>query len=85
MLYGLFVDFILEDKSRFNIETYDLAKTAHGENAFYGEELEKFISNLDPHAVALGFQSSARFDNKVLEDIYSEFKNSTQISSSVFS
>ena len=70
MLYGLYVDHILEDKNRFAFQTYNLTKTVHGDEAIYDEELEKFVSEYDDDVIAFGFQSSARFDNKILRAIY---------------
>ncbi|MDE2446303.1 MAG: hypothetical protein KGO94_08995, partial [Alphaproteobacteria bacterium] len=57
-LYGLFVDYVLADKNRFAHENYYLTKTVHGDHAIHGAELEEFVSNIEGHAVALGFQSS---------------------------
>lgn len=84
MLYGLYVDFILEEKQRFVVETYDLAKTVQSEKAFYGAELENFIKDIDDHVVALGFQSSAQFDNDTLRGIYNRFASAKKTSHHVF-
>jgi Family of unknown function (DUF6492) len=72
-LYGFFVDYILADKNRFTRETYLLTKTVHGDHAIHGAELDEFVSGLEDHAVAFGFQSSARFDNTVLRSIYDQY------------
>jgi Family of unknown function (DUF6492) len=72
-LYGLFVDYIKKDDQSYVLENCNLAKTLHGDYAIYDEELEAFVNNLEPYHIALGFQSSARFDNKVLRKQYEKF------------
>lgn len=72
-LYGLFVDYIKKDDQSYVAENFNYAKTLHGDYAIYDDELEAFVNDLQPHHVALGFQSSARFDNKVLRKQYEKF------------
>ncbi len=72
-LYGLFVDYIKKDDQTYVTDNFNLAKTVHGDYAIYDDELEAFVKDLQPHHVALGFQSSARFDNKVLRKQYEKF------------
>ena len=72
-LYGLFVDYVKKDDESYVTEHFNFAKTLHGDYAIYDDELEAFVNDLAPYQVALGFQSSARFDNKVLRKQYEKF------------
>ena len=72
-LYGLFVDYVKKHDQSYVTEHFDFAKTLHGDYAIYDDELEAFVNDLAPYHVALGFQSSARFDNKVLRKQYEKF------------
>jgi hypothetical protein len=72
-LYGLFVEHIKKDDMSYLGENFNFAKTLHGDYAIYDEELKAFVNNLEPYHVALGFQSSARFDNQVLRKQYEKF------------
>jgi hypothetical protein len=74
-LYGLFVEHIKKDDMSYLGENFNFAKTLHGDYAIYDDELEAFVNDLEPHHVALGFQSSARFDNQVLRKQYEKFVN----------
>ena len=72
-LYGLFEDYVKKHDQSYVTEHFDFAKTLHGDYAIYDDELEAFVNDLAPYHVALGFQSSARFDNKVLRKQYEKF------------
>ena len=72
-LYGLYVDHISKSDNTYVAEHFQLAKTVHGDFAIHGEELANFASELLPHHVALGFQSSARFDIVELRQTYQKF------------
>ena len=72
-LYGLFEDYVKKHDQSYVTEHFDFAKTLHGDYAIYDDELEAFVNDLAPYHVALGFQSSARFDNNVLRKQYEKF------------
>ncbi len=72
-LYGLYVEHIQKDELSYPGEHFSLAKTLHGDYAIYDDELEAFVNELEPHHIALGFQSSARFDNQILRKQYEKF------------
>ena len=71
-LYGLYVDYILKDKSGFEIQDYCMCKTVHYGPAFDGAKLDAFFASLSPRQVAVGFQSTIGFNMESLRQQFAK-------------
>ena len=83
--YGLYVEHISPEKSRFTNVTYNFTKTTGGDIAMNETDFEKFVGNLNDDNVAFGFQSSARYDNNKLRNVYNKFLTTKNQKKSKFS
>jgi hypothetical protein len=66
-LYGLYVDRVLNEKSQLFGTEHLLCKTAWKNEDLSGSRLEDYCTHLEPHQVAVGFQSFLNISEATLD------------------